>query len=302
LNRTIFETFAWFTCALALTACGPRGRSVSDPAPSSKTTSSIVAGPVLSFTAAGATHKFSATELLARPDAAAVSVQRDAGYAKPMNYRGVPLRSILSELPLDVADTLQIRATDGFVVQLPRTLLNGTAVPWIAVEDRANPWPALPGHTASAGPFYLVWQNAEQAGISPEQWPYQMAEVTMVSSPMQRWPAIAVDSAVAPNAPARRGQAVFIANCLPCHRLAGNGEGTVGPDLLKPMPATAYLTEAGLRALIRNPAAVRTWPQQRMPGFEASVIGDTDIVAAIAYLRYVAARAGGPASDDTRQQ
>jgi hypothetical protein len=29
------------------------------------------------------------------------------------------------------------------------------------------------------------------------------------------------------------------------------------PDLLRPIAATVYFTEAGLRALIRNPAAVR---------------------------------------------
>ena len=82
----------------------------------------------------------------------------------------------------------------------------------------------------------------------------------------------------------------FIANCLPCHRLGGSGEGMVGPDLLRPMPATAYFTKAGLRALICNPAAVRSWPTQLMPAFGAAAIGDPEIDAIIAYLRYLAAR------------
>jgi hypothetical protein len=32
------------------------------------------------------------------------------------------------------------------------------------------------------------------------------------------------------------------------------------------MPAIVYFTEAGLHALIRNPAAVRSWPAQQMLG------------------------------------
>jgi len=116
-----------------------------------------------------------------------------------------------------------------------------------------------------------------------------LAALTAVPSPAQRWPAIAVDPSVPEDAPARHGQVAFIANCLPCHRLGDAGEGTIGPDLLRPMPATAYFTEAGLRALIRNPAAVRHWPAQQMPAFDAATLPDSAIDAVIAYLRYLAA-------------
>jgi hypothetical protein len=51
------------------------------------------------------------------------------------------------------------------------------------------------------------------------------------------------------------------------------------------MPATAYFTEEGLRALIRNPAAVRDWPAQQMPAFDAAALADSAIDAVIAYLR-----------------
>ena len=146
----------------------------------------------------------------------------------------------------------------------------------------------LRGKAISAGPFYLVWQDSERAPISPEQWVYALTVLRAVPSPVQRWPAIAVDPTIPGNAPARRGQLAYIANCLPCHRLAGAGEATVGPDLLRPMPATAYLTEAGLRALIRDPAAVRHWPAQQMPGFNESVLSDSDVGAIIAYLQYLA--------------
>ena len=250
----------------------------------------VAAAAGLVVTAGGATRQFTSDEILAWRDAMAVEVSHDGAYGHAMSYRAVPLRALLSTLPPDAADTIEARATDGFVAQLPRALTEGTAVPWVAVEDPAHPWPPMPGKTVSAGPFYLIWQAPEPAGISSEQWVYALSTLTAVASAAQRWPAIAVDASAPADAPARRGQAVFIANCLPCHRLGGSGEGMVGPDLLRPMPVTTYFTEAGLRALIRNPAAVRSWPTQLMPAFGAAAIGDSEIDAVIAYLRFLAAR------------
>jgi hypothetical protein len=50
------------------------------------------------------------------------------------------------------------------------------------------------------------------------------------------------------------------------------------------MPVTAYFTAAGLRAVMRDPASVRIWPQQQMSGFDTANLSDTDIDAVIAYL------------------
>jgi mono/diheme cytochrome c family protein len=249
----------------------------------------VAASSAIVVTGGGVTRQFTADNLLAWHDAATVVVPYDPSYGRSMSYLAVPLSALLSAFPPDASDTIQARAIDGFVAELPRTLIGGAAVPWLAVEDPAHPWPHLPGKTVSAGPFYLVWQDPERAGISTEQWPYALAALSAVPSPIQRWPTIAVDASVSVDAPARRGQAVFIANCLPCHQLDGGGEGSVGPDLLRPMPAIAYLTETGLRALIRNPAAVRSWPAQQMPAFSATIT-DSDIDAVIAYLRYLTAR------------
>jgi mono/diheme cytochrome c family protein len=249
--------------------------------------SAMTAPPALVVSAGGATRQFTRDELLARHDAATLAVSNDPAYGSAVSYRAVPLRDLLAALPPDAGDTIQARATDGFVAEIPRRLIDGIATPWIAVEDPAHPWPHLRGKTVSAGPLYLVWQKPERAQISPEQWAYALAALTAVPSPVQRWPAIAVDASVPEDAPARRGQTAFIANCLPCHRLAGGGESVVGPDLLHPIPATRYLTEAGLRTLIRDPAAVRSWPGQQMPAFDAATLGDDDVDAIIAYLHYL---------------
>jgi hypothetical protein len=52
------------------------------------------------------------------------------------------------------------------------------------------------------------------------------------------------------------------------------------------MNATAYMTDAGLRALIRDPKAVRTWPAQRMIGFGPKEISHADVDAIVAYVKY----------------
>jgi cytochrome c1 len=56
------------------------------------------------------------------------------------------------------------------------------------------------------------------------------------------------------------------------------------------MPATGYFTDAGLRALIRDPAAVRHWPAQQMPAFDQTALSDSEINAIVGYLQYLAPR------------
>jgi len=144
------------------------------------------AAPELVVSAGGATRHFTSEELLARHDAATLTVSNDPSYGRAMTYRAVPLRALFASLPPDAGGTVQARATDGFVAELPRPLIDGTATPWVAIEDHAHPWPHLRGKTVSAGPFYLVWQDPERARISSEQWAYGLAALAVVASPVQR--------------------------------------------------------------------------------------------------------------------
>jgi mono/diheme cytochrome c family protein len=236
----------------------------------------------------GQTRHFSAAELLANPATQTLEIPRDASYGHAMRYRAIPLRELWLGLRTDVTDTIEARASDGFVSQLPWSLVDpaatGGAVAWIAIEDPAHPWPNFPDKSYSAGPFYLVWEHPERSGVTSEQWPYALASLTGVSDPVRRWPQLSLGADVPAGDPSQHGQAVFLVQCLPCHRLYGAGAGDKGPDLGLPMPATVYLTPAGLKALLRNPAAVRTWPQQQMPAFDADTLPDADIDAVIAYL------------------
>jgi mono/diheme cytochrome c family protein len=248
------------------------------------------AEPVLTLSIGPEARRFTAAQLLGRPDSDELTIPADVSYGRSMKFRAVPLLALVS---VGAAfDTIEARAEDGFASQIPLALVEkgatGGAKAWIAVEDPVAPWPILPGKTASAGPFYLVWENPERSAIGSEQWPYQLASLTEVESPAHRWPQMVVDASLPADAPARRGQAVFTTQCLPCHRMQGAGAADVGPDLGQPMNPIQYLTPKGLRSLIRNPKAVRTWPQQQMPGFDETMIREADLDALIAYLAHKA--------------
>lgn len=81
--------------------------------------------------------------------------------------------------------------------------------------------------------------------------------------------------------------------CLPCHRLNGGGASDTGPDLGRPMNPTQYLTDLGLRAIVRNPKGVRTWPGQQMIGFSTQILSDADLDALVTYLRTMLASSTG---------
>jgi mono/diheme cytochrome c family protein len=239
----------------------------------------------------GTERQFTAADLLARPDNALVTVQ-DSTVGRPTSYRAVPLLALLGDISDTRFDTLEARASDGFVAQIPLTLVirgaSGGAVAWLAVEDPAHPWPPLPHQSTSAGPFYLIWEHPERSGVTSEQWPYGLVRLTLAENPVHRWPQLAVPVSLPPDATARRGQDLFLSQCLPCHRLKGGGAGEMGPDLGRPMNPTQYLTETGLRNIVRDPRAVRTWPSQQMPGFDEASLPDADLDAVIAYLRTMA--------------
>jgi mono/diheme cytochrome c family protein len=248
--------------------------------------------PVRTMTAGAVTNHFTAAELLSRGDLATLQIPPNVDYRVPLNVQAVPLLDLLAVFRLEGFDRLEASATDGFVAQIPLALIEagkrGGSVAWVAVEDPNHPWPKLPGKDASAGPLYLIWQYPERSRVSNEQWPYMLERLTAVESPELRWPQLKVDGSLPGDAPARRGEEVFATQCLPCHRLNGGGGSQIGPDLGQPMAATDYMTESGINTLVRDPKSVRTWPQQQMPAFPATVLPDTDLNTLIAYLRQIA--------------
>lgn len=252
------------------------------------------ADPVLDVAIGGETRHFARDALLARPDVVGVEIADDVAYGRAMRFRAVPLAALLAGLSPPADSVIEAVALDGFAAQLPIDLVTNTdpaqAVAWLAIEPADAPWPPLPGKTASAGPFYILWTGAAASTIRSEQWPYQAAKLESHPSPAARWPALAVDPALPATHAVRAGQALFVTQCLPCHQLNGAGSSTVGPDMSKPMSPTAYMTRAGLHALIRDPRSVRNWPGLLMPGFPQDRMSDREIELVIDYLAHMAAR------------
>lgn len=255
---------------------------------------SASADPMLDVSINGDTRHFGRDALLARPEVSNIEVAHDIAYGKPMRFRAIPLAVLLPGLGASTDSVLETVAVDGFAAQLPLGLVTNTdpakAVAWLAIEPADAPWPQMPGKTASAGTFYIVWTGAAAATIRSEQWPYHVAKLETQPSPSSRWPALGVDPALPATHSVRAGQALFVVQCLPCHTLNGAGSGTLGPDMNKPMNPTEYLTHDGLKKLIRDPRSVRSWPGLLMPGFTADQMSDREIDQVIEYLAHMAAR------------
>jgi mono/diheme cytochrome c family protein len=248
--------------------------------------------PTITVAVANDTRSFTRDELLVRPDAIIIEVVHDVTYRAPMTFRAVPVASLLAGMKPPSDSVIEVVTLDGFITQLPTHLVLNTdeskAVAWLAIEPADHPWPPIPEKHVSAGPFYIVWTGAAVDTIRSEQWPYQTAKLISQPSPATRWPALAVNSALPPTDPVRAGQALYIAQCLPCHKLNGAGASDVGPDLNLPQNPTEYLTPHGLHDLIRNPRTVRTWPALALPPFPPVYLSDRDIV--VAYLKHMAGR------------
>ena len=71
----------------------------------------------------GTQTAYTAAALLARSDAATITIPEDISYKRPMTYRAVPLLALLGGKPNAALDTLEVRAADGFISQIPMALI-----------------------------------------------------------------------------------------------------------------------------------------------------------------------------------
>jgi len=159
------------------------------------------------------------------------------------------------------------------------------AIAYIAVEDPARPWPKIPGKQVSAGPFYLVWVDKEAGSIRSETWPYQLAHLRVQTAPARRWPALAVDATLPATDPIPRwaGSLRYGVPRLPSAQSRGQCGGWARSQLAN--ESDRVFQPAALHRYIRDPASVRHWPGQKMPGFGPEQLSDREIDLIIAYPR-----------------
>ena len=255
--------------------------------------SAIAQSPTLTVTGRTSNRIFTQKALLANPAIRSVMLA-DPVYRRTMTYRAIPLAELLKGTGIGPDDHLQARATDNFSVAIPGRLAasadTAQVEAFLAIEDPEAPWPAIPGKPdkTSAGPFYIIWRRAPSIQISPEYWAYRLAALAVTDSPLKRWPGLAVGADVPAGDPIRTGLDRFVALCMACHRFNGDGEGDQGPDLGRPMNVTQYFQIPALKKLIRDPASVRRWPEQKMPGFDRAALSDSDLDAIVDWLAYKA--------------
>jgi hypothetical protein len=136
--------------------------------------------PALTVTAGAITNRFTAAELLARPDLVSVQIPPGVDYDVELTVQALPLLDLLAASPLGGFDRLEATATDGFVAQIPLALIkagkSGGSVAWVAVK---------------------------RSRVANEQWPYMLEKLTAVQSPEVRWPQLKVNETLSANA--RRG-------------------------------------------------------------------------------------------------
>lgn len=254
--------------------------------------SGLLAAAELRLELPGGTRTWDSATLLAHPQARDIEIPQDVAYKRPMRYRALPLASLLEGV--QPGDHLQLVALDGFAAELPAAPLfaSSGARAWLAVEDPQAPWPPISQRTPSAGPFYLVWSDPQLGDIGPEQWPFQITRIHLLAPVAQRFPALL--PAAEAGAAVQAGFALFQKHCLACHRLNGAGDSAFGPDLNLPHNPTEYFAGDFLARYIRDPQALRQWPQARMPGFATEVLNDAELTDLLAYLRHMAGRKVAP--------
>lgn len=245
----------------------------------------------------GSTRVWSSEALLMHPEATVVQVANDVAYQKDMSFTAVPFADLLVGVGLKPEHFVQIRALDGFAVELPARLLfmrdGGRA--WLAIEDPREPWPKLPNRQNTAAPFYVFWTDVDSKLVSSEQWPYQIATIRLsATSAIDSYPSLrpADDASVGVKA----GFEHFKRVCIVCHRLNGDGDSERGPDLNIPYNPTEYFAPEFLRPFIRNPQSVRRWPEGTMPAITEEMLDDTELEQVLAYLRHMSARKSVSAS------
>jgi hypothetical protein len=94
-------------------------------------------------TAGAVTHRFTAAELLSRPDLASIPIPPGVRRRRVADRSGSAVARLLATFALERYDRLEATAKDGFVAQIPLAASesgkSGGSVAWVAVEDSAHP-------------------------------------------------------------------------------------------------------------------------------------------------------------------
>lgn len=224
------------------------------------------AEPTFTIYAGSKTFKWTTSELL--KNAQTVNLETEPTYkGKLKKFKAVPVSTLLKDVPFKQDEMLQFTCLDKFSAPIDKDKLLSKdpqkAIAYLAVEDPKEPWPSVSKKIKTAGPFYLIWKNAEASKIGSEEWPFQLESFTVKGSLLETYPLIFPNEKTA-SSDAKSGFKVFTKNCFACHKMNGQGLGDMGPDLNLPMSVTEYWQKKAFQKLVRDPRQVRAWPNLQM--------------------------------------
>jgi len=253
--------------------------------------------PLLTIFWEGGIKRFSRSELMRSAELKSITINADPAYGrKPREVKAVPASVIFRDIPKEKIasdSTMKFKCLDGFsaVLDQEKVLSHSpnAAKAWIAIEEEDKPWPALK-NGPSAGPFYLVWIDPEKSHIGPEQWPFQLASFELSPSLASLYPQILPNPDLKSSHPIQKGYQAFIKNCFVCHTMNMQGSSEIGPDLNVPYNVTEYLRDDFIKKIVRNPQALRNWPQARMSSFPPDQLSDQDFGYLLQYLKHMKTR------------
>lgn len=233
------------------------------------------------------------SDLLKRSDLKTLTLKNDVSFPnRVMTYKAVPVTALFEGLVIEKDAVIQFRCSDGFAAPISKDRLLNTnpaqSHAYVAIETLDHPWPPVKPGGPVAGPFYLIWPDAELSQIMQEEWPFQLVALEVKGSLASLYPKIFPAEDLPLKHPVRHGMEVFVKNCFPCHTLNKQGAGQVGPDLNLPHSPTEYLAKPFLRQLIRDNQSVRSFPQGKMNSFPPEILSDPDLADLLQYLEHMA--------------
>lgn len=285
---------SWLISGLALalwTGCNP---SISSPSPTPSTSvQDQVTDPEFSITVGEQKKVWKSSELLRHPALREITIPNESAYeGQTKTYQAVPLALLFEGFQIPDGRTLEYQTTDGFISSFkPERLLQTSeegAVAYIAVEDPSHPWPNFNNRNYGPGPFYLIWERPQASDIGREEWPYKLTGFEDKPDLDERYPKLPPDAALPADHPVRNGYKLYLKNCFPCHRINGEGQASLGPDLNHPMSPTEYMAEGMIQKLVRDPQSLRTWTDSKMLPFGEEVISDEELDHIVLYLKHKA--------------
>ena len=205
------------------------------------------------------------------------------------SYRCWPIKALMDAMygpgwgrpPLTEVVTT---AADGYASQSAAALLreDGGCLAFEDLDAGGGRWEPIGRKQANPGPFFLVWTKPGQDTAHAYPWPYQLAEIDLISFE-KRYPEV-VPRGAKETSPEWRGYQVFRNRCMRCHSINREG-GKIGPDLNAPQSVTAYRTQAWVKSYVKQPSKYRYTEMPDHPD-----LGDADLTALWRYFKLKSAQ------------